>query len=90
MSNPRLAFQPVQVNTASRDVEGRLVLADDQLVAVLVRLDGEEHGRLCGSWHLEAGFGPCCESVRKPFRDLRDAERWVRERLKVYGGVTLE
>ncbi len=36
-----------------------LVLADGQLAAVLVRLDGEHHTIDVGKWFLEAGFGKC-------------------------------
>lgn len=76
-----LVLQPVQVNTASHDSEGRLVLSDDCLVAVLVRLDGEEHGLLRGKWLLEAGFGPCCQPAPATFPSLEAAETWVREQL---------
>lgn len=72
-----VVLQPVQVNTASQDREGRLVLADGCLVAVLVRLDGEEHGALRGQWLLEAGFGPCGEGPPSPFLSLEDAGQWI-------------
>lgn len=49
MPEPKLMLQSIRVNTASHDREGRLVLADRELIAVLVRLDGEEHGGLRGS-----------------------------------------
>lgn len=78
---PKVVLQPVQVHTGSEDREGRLVLIDSELVAVLVRLDGEEHGALCGTWLLEAGFGCCDDRTRGPFSDLRDAEQWLLEQL---------
>jgi hypothetical protein len=69
------------VNTASHDHEGRLVMAEDCLVAILVRLDGEEHGALRGQWLLEAGFGPCSETAPVTFSSLEEAEHWVHEQL---------
>lgn len=73
----KLAMSPIQVNTGSRDTDGRLVLADAHLVAVLVRLEGEEHGSLRGSWLLEAGFGPCQAVALNAFPTLRDAGTWI-------------
>ncbi len=78
---PMVVLQPVQVNTSSQDREGQLVLVDGYLVAVLVRLDGEEHGALRCRWLLEAGFGPCGEVAPAPFRSLKDVEQWVRHQL---------
>ncbi len=52
----RVTLQRVRVNTSSRDTEGRLEFADGELVAVVVRLDGDEHGDFRGLWQLEAGF----------------------------------
>jgi hypothetical protein len=53
-----ISFQPMRVLIDGHDSEGRLVLADDQLAAVIVRLDGEAHDvAQKGLWHLEAGFG---------------------------------
>ena len=77
-----LALRPILVNTSSRDTEGCLVLADAHLVAVLVRLNGEEHGPLRGSWLLEAGFGPCDTKMKDAFPTLWDARLWIREQLE--------
>ena len=78
----KLTLQPVLVDTASRDIEGRLVLADQKLVAVLVRLDGEEHGSLRGSWLLEAAFGPCtAPGLPSTFTSLDEAERFIGKQL---------
>ena len=79
----KLAWRPIRVNTDSSDTEGRLVLADAHLVAVLVRLDGEEHGSCRGSWLLEAGFGPCHATVQDAFRTLRDAGNWIQAQLDI-------
>ena len=54
----KLTLPPVDVLTASQDREGRLVLIDGKLVAVLVRLsDGAHDPLLRGAWYLECGFG---------------------------------
>jgi hypothetical protein len=54
----QISFQPIEVLTASEDREGRLVLVDGKLAAVLVRLsDQAHHPLLCGAWYFEAGFG---------------------------------
>ena len=58
--SPYISFQPIRVLIDGHDSEGRLVLADDQLAAVIVRLDGDVHDATSrGLWHLEAGFGKC-------------------------------
>jgi len=55
---PMIGLQPVEVLTASEDREGRLVLVDGRLVAVLVRLTDPAHEPLLrGAWYLEVGFG---------------------------------
>jgi hypothetical protein len=38
-----ISFQPVSVLIDGHDSEGRLIFADAQLTAVIVRLDGEAH-----------------------------------------------
>ena len=77
-----LLVQPVRVATGSADEDGRLVLADGRLVAVLVRLADEIHAGRVGSWHLEAGFGPCAAEVPSPtFDSLGAAQAWVERQL---------
>src|SRR4051812_37565402 len=49
-------LQPVQV-AADPNAEGRLVFADERLVAVLVRLS-EDYESEAGEWYIEAAFGP--------------------------------
>ncbi len=71
-----LTLQPILIETGSDDTDGRLVLRDGHLVAVLVRLDGPEHGDLQGFWHLEAGFGPCDQKA-DAFHSLNEAQRWI-------------
>ena len=81
MSIENMVLLSIQVNTGSRDTEGRLVLVDAHLVAVLVQLEGEEHGALRGSWVVEAGFGPCHSMAQGAFPTLQDAGIWVRRQL---------
>ncbi len=74
----KITFERTLVNTLSDDAESQLVRADNNLVAVLVRMDGEEHDDLRGYWLLEAGFGPCAHNRFQVFRTLDDAAKWVR------------
>jgi hypothetical protein len=81
---PVFECRPILVNTASPDEKGCLVLADNRLVAVLVRVTdaGVEQARreLCG-WQMEAGFGRCAVSVLPLFDTLADAVAWMRTQL---------
>jgi hypothetical protein len=55
---PKITFQAIEVLTASEDSEGRLVLVDGKLAAVLVRLSDPAHDPLLrGAWYIEAGLG---------------------------------
>lgn len=72
-----MEFQPIKVATGSADEEGRLVLHDGKLIAVLVRLDDPNHGPALGQWSLEAGFNGV-DSPKPPlFANLAAAERWL-------------
>ena len=63
------------------DSEGILILVDNQLAAVIVRLDGEIHDpKNKGLWHLEAGFGKCDVRVAPPmFTTHEEAGAWVEQ-----------
>jgi hypothetical protein len=76
----KLGFQPVTVETNAPDEEGRLVFANNRLVAVLVRLS-HEHGRKAGRWYLEHGFGKLEGLVAPIFADLDEAQDWVAQRI---------
>ena len=80
-----LTLQPIPVATTSADEDGRLVLADGRLVAVLVRLADAVHEEAQGRWHLEAGFGQCMAAPPMPFADLPEALAWVAARLGLTG-----
>ena len=70
-------FQPIRVDTASVDEDGRLILWRGRLIGVLVRLEGEEQGHLKGHWSLEAAFGPLDGRRPEPFIDLHAARAWA-------------
>jgi hypothetical protein len=78
-----ISFQPMRVLIDGHDSEGRLILADHQLAAVIVRLDGQSHNpQHKGLWHLEAGFGKCNVRVEPPlFQTPEEAGAWVEQTL---------
>ncbi|MCJ2036170.1 hypothetical protein [Methylobacterium sp. J-068] len=76
-----LRLQAVRVRTGSDDEDGRLVLADDALVGILVRLS-PDHGETAGRWFLEAGFGELRHPVPAAFEDLAAALAWIADRLR--------
>lgn len=77
-----ITFQPIAVETNSRDAEGMLVLANGSLVAVLVHLTDEAHAAAeRRHWFLEAGFGRCSAAPPPLFADLDVARDWLEERL---------
>ena len=80
--NLDISFQPLRVLIDGHDSEGNLVLADNQLAAVIVRLDGEHHGPdNKGWWHLEAGFGKCSVRDAPLFKPPDEAGAWVEQTL---------
>jgi hypothetical protein len=76
-----ISFQPMRVLIDGHDSEGNLILADGQLAAVIVRLDGQtHHPEHKGLWHLEAGFGKCDVRVAPPvFTTPEEAGAWVEQ-----------
>ena len=71
-----LTLQPVRVANSAADEDGLLVLVEDRLVAVLVRLsDANEVAP--GEWFLEAGFGRLHSPDHPTFTDLETAEAWI-------------
>ncbi|MPR08638.1 hypothetical protein [Microvirga tunisiensis] len=76
-----ISFQPMRVLIDGHDTDGNLVLADSQLAAVIVRLDGEHHDLERGRWHLEAGFGKCNTRDAPLFRTPDEAGAWVEQTL---------
>ena len=77
-----ISFQPMRVLIDGHDSEGKLVLADNQLAAVIVRLDVESHEpEHKGLWHLEAGFGKCNVREAPLFKTPEEAGAWVDQTL---------
>ena len=76
-----LVLQPILVDTGSPDREGRLVLANGLLIAVLVRLDTPEH-EVGPGWFVEAAFGRLFGVSAPIFDTLEEATRWLRQHRK--------
>ncbi|WP_457093080.1 hypothetical protein [Microvirga sp. P5_D2] len=77
-----ITFIPMRVLIDGHDTDGNLVLTDDQLAAVFVRLDGTHYDpEHKGWWHLEAGFGKCNIRDAPLFRTPEDAGAWVGQTL---------
>jgi hypothetical protein len=77
-----ISFQPLRVLIDGHGGEGNLVLADHQLAAVIVRLDGQSHDpEHKGLWHLEAGFGKCNVREAPLFKTPEEAGAWVDQTL---------
>ena len=85
--NREITLQSISVMADGGAHDGQLVLANNQLVAVLSRVTKEETAGGSGQptgWFLEAGFGPCGSlmAVRPPvFESLDQALEWVRTTL---------
>ncbi|WP_287744815.1 hypothetical protein [Methylobacterium sp.] len=85
---PSVCLKPVAVNTGSGGQDGLLVFFADQLVAVLVRLEGthDPNTTLQGQWFLEAGFGPCqAWNKGQVFATQDEAVAWVRDQVLQQG-----
>jgi hypothetical protein len=75
-------LQPIRIRTGSLDTNGRLALADGELVAVFVCLDDPVHDADQGRWFMEASFGTCLGRTIPPLFDtLGEVEAWCRARL---------
>jgi hypothetical protein len=77
-----ISFQPMRVLIDGHDSEGRLILVNRDLAAVIVRLDGECHDlEQKGLWNLEAGFGRCSVRHAPLFKTPEEAGVWVEQTL---------
>jgi hypothetical protein len=83
-----ITFQPIGVALDDEKVEGRLVLADAHLVAVLVMLS-PGHEEFAGKWFAEALFGALAEEGHPVFTDLEEARTWILSRVRADGGTLL-
>jgi hypothetical protein len=79
-----LTTMPVELReiqiASEYDHDGRLILVDGSLVAVLVKLS-ELHEHLAGQWYLETGYG-VLKNEQPTFLDLDSAVEWIQGRLK--------
>lgn len=75
-----ISFVKIEIETASADREGILVLWEGRLAAVMSLLGDPAHGASCGRWFLEAGFGACSQQI-EPFLTLELATQWVEEQI---------
>jgi len=75
-----ITFEPIPVALDDEKVEGRLVLADAHLVAVLVMLS-PSHDEFAGKWFAEALFGSLTEEGHPIFSDLEEARSWISSRM---------
>lgn len=72
-------WQSIRVETGASEEDGRLVLVDGKLVAVVVRLSDEHpQPELHGQWFVEAGFGPIFQR-HEVFSTFEDAVAWIRQ-----------
>jgi hypothetical protein len=72
-----ITWRPVRVGVGSLVEEGRMVLVNGTLVALLVHLTGPyDTPELHGKWFVEAGFGPHSDK-QELFSTLEEAEDWV-------------
>ncbi|TGE01007.1 hypothetical protein EU555_05205 [Methylobacterium nonmethylotrophicum] len=77
--------EPLLVNTAGLDQQGCLILVNNQLVAVIVRIERDEHldPELWERWFLEAGFGPCrAPTLNSSFASPAEALDWARQQVE--------
>ena len=75
-----ISFQPMRVLIDGHDSEGRLILVNGDLAAVIVRLDGQTHDpEHKGLWNLEAGFGRCSVRNAPLFKTPEEAGAWVEQ-----------
>jgi hypothetical protein len=81
-----ISFHPMRVLIDGKDTEGKLVLVDGQLAAVIARLDGTTHrSKHKGQWHLEAGLGKCAVRTTHLFKTPEEAGAWVERTLTLEG-----
>lgn len=71
---PQITLQAIEVLTDGGDHDGRLVLVDGRLAAVLIRLSDPAYDKnLRGAWYLETGFPAALEMRHDLFASLEEA-----------------
>ncbi len=74
-----ITWKPVRVGAGTCDEDGRMVLVNGKLVAILVHLTGPyETPALRDKWFVEAGFGPLSDK-HELFSTWEEAEAWVHQ-----------
>jgi hypothetical protein len=74
----KVFFCPIRVLTDSEDRDGCLVLVNEHLAGVLIRLSAAHGIDLAGQWFLEVGFGRFGDNACV-FDTLDSARLWVHE-----------
>ena len=77
-----IRFQQIRLGTEGEDAW--LGVADEHVLTVLVRIDGEEIPAADRGWFLQTGFGPC-DQEGVFFPSLGAAESWMRDRVLANG-----
>src|SRR3954447_25200283 len=75
-----VTFEPVWLAGQYDGEEAQLACVDEHLVAVLIRVEGEDQPPRSHAWFLEIGFGPC-RGEGTLFPTLSSAEAWIRDRV---------
>jgi hypothetical protein len=79
----QITWQPIRVGGGSHDEEGRMVLVNGKLVAILVHLTGPyDNPELRNKWFVEVGFGPL-SGKHELFSTWEEAEAWVYQHCQV-------
>ena len=77
---PTKAYK-IRIRTDSEDSHGLLLLANGELVAILVELADEIHGDARGQWTIEATFGLNAPKRPALFPSAIDAASWVSQNI---------
>ena len=72
----QISIRPVRLDGHQGDCDAVLIFRGDRLVAVASRLS-DLHGGLCGSFFIEAIFGPRDHHVGSTFRGEEELRRWA-------------
>ncbi|MDB5669020.1 MAG: hypothetical protein JWL74_1970 [Alphaproteobacteria bacterium] len=72
----QISIQPVRLDTRDGDGDAILVFRNGHLLAVASRLS-DHHGRLSGSYFIEAIFGPNDQHVGATFASEDEIRRWA-------------
>jgi hypothetical protein len=71
----------IRIRTDSADHNALMLMADGELVAILVELADETHGAACGQWTIEATFGLNSRIRPAYFASAAAAAGWVSEHI---------